>query len=348
MGYSNVGTPSFFIDNYFYRKTIGGMDNARSNLQGDINILDDDLFTLRPSSYKTLQNQNGTGSFDIYIPNTGNYTYSGNMSCYVAILNHAFTQGDNYITNISYHDVDFSNLNTASFSPIVNDIGEGAKNGSTILETTSEEENAYIGINFSSANSLNLGAISTGIKYKMTQTPELDVSMEIEHDGYKSITSSSGADITSVAYTGAPLWNNGVNFTNPFEIYSGALDVRNTGGVSNGRKSWDMKFKHLADEDMFSSNTKTSSHTENSSTYNSSDVNTDTANDYLLYNMNEDDSFIAQVWNKTLGGALPFIFQPDSDNYDDFYICKFDKDKLKVNQSAYKVYDISLKIVQVW
>ena len=109
-----------------------------------------------------------------------------------------------------------------------------------------------------------------------------------------------------------------------------------------------MKFKHLADKDMFSSNTKTSSHTENSSTYNSSDVNTDTANDYLLYNMNEDDSFIAQVWNKTLGGALPFIFQPDSDNYDDFYICKFDKDKLKVNQSAYRVYDISLKIVQVW
>ena len=54
------------------------------------------------------------------------------------------------------------------------------------------------------------------------------------------------------------------------------------------------------------------------------------------------------MWNKTLGGALPFIFQPDSNFRDEFYICKFDQDSLKISQSAYKVYDVSVKIVEVW
>ena len=63
-----------------------------------------------------------------------------------------------------------------------------------------------------------------------------------------------------------------------------------------------------------------------------------------------DDSFISQVWNKTLGGALPFIFQPDSTNYnpDEFYLCKFDKKSLKIKQDAYKTYSFSVDIKQVW
>ena len=68
----------------------------------------------------------------------------------------------------------------------------------------------------------------------------------------------------------------------------------------------------------------------------------------MKYNVDTDDSFYAQVWNKTMGGALPFIFQPDSNNSDEFYICKFDSRSLSVKQSAYKVYDVSLKIKEVW
>ena len=68
------------------------------------------------------------------------------------------------------------------------------------------------------------------------------------------------------------------------------------------------------------------------------------------YNIFTDDSFIAQVWNKTLGGALPFIFQPDStnNNPDQFCIAKFDMDSLSVKQVAFKSYEISLKIREVW
>jgi hypothetical protein len=87
---------------------------------------------------------------------------------------------------------------------------------------------------------------------------------------------------------------------------------------------------------------------ENSDNYNSSDI--DNTNQQFEHTIFTDDSFIAQVWNKTCGGALSFIFQPDSENNnpDQFCIAKFDQDTLKVSQRAHNIYDISVKIVEVW
>lgn len=82
--------------------------------------------------------------------------------------------------------------------------------------------------------------------------------------------------------------------------------------------------------------------------YNDSDINT--AGDGFEYNMFTDDSFIAQVWNKTLGGGLRFIFQPDSNNNnpDQFCIAKFDEKSLDIKQIAYRSYEISVKIRETW
>ena len=68
------------------------------------------------------------------------------------------------------------------------------------------------------------------------------------------------------------------------------------------------------------------------------------------YNLLTDDSFFSQVWHKTLGGTLPFIFQPDSSNNnpDQFCIARFKDSSLKATQSAHNVYDISLSIEEVW
>ena len=81
--------------------------------------------------------------------------------------------------------------------------------------------------------------------------------------------------------------------------------------------------------------------------YNDADLNTE---NQFEYNMFTDDSFVAQVWNKTLGGALPFIFQPDSsnDNPDQFCIAKFDQDTLSIKQVAFRTYSFSIKIREVW
>ena len=180
----------------------------------------------------------------------------------------------------------------------------------------------------------------------MPHSTDLKLSMEIEMDGVDTITTSGGASISNIKYTGNPLWVNDGNYTNPFEIYEDTLDVRTTGARRNGRKSWNLKFSYINDRDLFSSNLGSTGHTEhgNDSTYHEDDLE----DDKLYFNIETDDSFYAQVWNKTLGGALQFIFQPDSNFRDEFFICKFDQDSLKVSQSAYKVYDISVKIVEVW
>ena len=75
-----------------------------------------------------------------------------------------------------------------------------------------------------------------------------------------------------------------------------------------------------------------------------------TGSDGFNYNILTDDSFFSQVWHKTNGGQLPFIFQPDNENKntDQFAICRFKENSLKVTQAAPNVYNISLKIEEVW
>jgi len=187
----------------------------------------------------------------------------------------------------------------------------------------------------------------------MPHSPDLKLNMEIEMDGIDTTTTSGGGAISNVKYTGNPLWINGDNKTNCFDVYGDeGLDVTQTGARRNGRKSWNLKFSYMSETDLFSSNPKGGNYTEHpaDSTYNDGDLSSGTQNsgNTLAFNIETDDSFYAQVWNKTLGGALPFIFQPNSNDNDDFYICRFDQNSLRVSQSAYKVYDISVKIVETW
>ena len=60
-----------------------------------------------------------------------------------------------------------------------------------------------------------------------------------------------------------------------------------------------------------------------------------------------DSIFFSQVWHKTLGGTLPFMFQPDKD-VASFAICRFRNNSLKVTQSAFNVYDISITIEETF
>ena len=74
------------------------------------------------------------------------------------------------------------------------------------------------------------------------------------------------------------------------------------------------------------------------------------SNTTFQHTLLSNDNFFSQVWHKTLGGTLPFIFQPDNTNInpDQFAICKFKNNSLKATQSAFNVYDISLSIEEVW
>ncbi len=343
MAYSNVGIPVFYVDNYLYHKTIG--TSITEGFPSDVYTLNPAVATEMPAPY------------DITLPiSPVNYSFSGNMKYYIALLNHNI--GSSSVPNLSIlnNDPNGEDL-TNDFTEVLNGNISGnvftPLDGSTILKTSVAHDTQVLHI-----GSIDhfIGAISTGIQYTMPHSPDLSLSMEIEMDGVNTITASGGGSISNVKYTGNPLWVNGNNKTNPFDVYNEGLDVTQMGARRNGRKSWRLKFSYVSDTDLFSSNPKASSFTEhpNDSTYETSDLDglnnagNPTSNSYLGFNIETDDSFYAQVWNKTLGGALPFIFQPDSTYNDDFYICRFDQKSLKVSQVAYKVYDISLRIVESW
>ena len=348
MAYSNVGTCVFYIDNYLYQKTIGISEPLDG---GDLYITPDEnpeLFTMNPIFTTELSSDKLAY---IPLPNSiDKYDFSGNMKYYTAILNHNANGASSmswyqYLPEIDDHILDISE--------VLNAQGVGASfmpnSGSTIITTSQNLSSEATTLNFN--NDISVGAISTGVQYTMPYSPDLKLSMEIEMEGTNTITTSGGASLSNIQYTGNPLWVNGDSQTNPFEVYNNTLDARQVGARRNGRKSWSLKFSYLSDTDLFSSNPKASSYTEHpaDSTYSNSDLasGSQVSDGSLAHNIDSDDSFVAQVWNKA-GLGIPFIFQPNSNDRDDFYICRFDQDSLKVSQSAFKVYDVSLKIVEAW
>ena len=87
---------------------------------------------------------------------------------------------------------------------------------------------------------------------------------------------------------------------------------------------------------------------QSQSDYNSDDVSAYEGNFAYNSNVLSGDNFYSQVIHKTNGGQLPFIFQPDSGDNTQFAICKFDMNSFQFKQVANGVYNVKLKIREVW
>ena len=340
-------------------------------------------FTLSPSQSKTFsRTSGGAETMRFFIPCSemvSGMDFSGNMKWYTALLNHNLGDCGGKIQNqmfMPYVDT-LNNIGVegTDLTPVLNRVSlndDVSLNGSTIFHTDLvpypynnpnddinllTENYRYTGFRlFSPEDDIDMnfsdfkvGAISMGVMYTMPKSPELSLSMSIENDGYDTIDTIGGSTITNIRYTGAPTWSNGsFNYQSPFAVGDFSDNPHLDGARRNGRKSWNLKFSYMSSSDIFSSNYMNNKYYENSDNYNSSDI--DSINQQFEHTIFTDDSFIAQVWNKTCGGALSFIFQPDSENNnpDQFCIAKFDQDTLKVSQRAHNIYDISVKIVEVW
>tara|TARA_Y100000401_G_scaffold73348_1_gene59335 strand:+ start:14942 stop:16075 length:1134 start_codon:yes stop_codon:yes gene_type:complete len=377
MAYQNVGTPVFYIDNYQYLRALGLNLEEYISVTEDVNNLsnitfktpldNESVFTLSPQNSKLMPRENGH-TMRWFIPcgeMIRGMDFTGNMKWYGAILNHNLSDcnaglhfslfsGAIESENNTYsaHDIHFNSIlnATSNFYQI--------NNGSTIWTSDNvPTDERFTGFRLSGSaadsstptdlSNLQIGAVSMGVQYKMPKSPDLEISMKTSFDGLDKITTLGGATLSNVRHTGLPVWSNDGKFSNQFAVGEFSEDSFLNGAKRNGRREWEMTFNHIGDSDIFSSNYMNTPYTENTSDYESSDI--DNSNQFK-YNIFTDDSFIAQVWNKTLGGALPFIFQPDSNNNnpDQFCIAKFDMKELEINQVAFKVYEITLKIREIW
>ena len=388
MAYQNVGTPRFYIDQIQYLKSIGfdfekhynnwyftnengymydgtydpwfGEDGYRRT------YLDNkELFNLSPEIQIKPFLLSGGGNRWWDIPYFGSKITGAGRYC--AMLNHNMKSSniDTFYFEVLNLDSG-NNFNTAGGTEvgIVNSrasagVDNEIQDGITIFELQEGQGN-FNPLNdekcfcrlvvYSESNDItdqfSLGALSTGIYYDMPHSPELDVAMTIENDGYDAITTQGGAHLTNVRYNGAPMWEK----ADGSEIPPWTIGEPTAAGRRRGRRVWSMNFKYLSEKDLFASNYMSSNYTENPDGYDSADLDTDADNNEVFYyNLDNDNSFHAQVLNK-IGNGQRFIFQPDNtnNNPDQFAICQLDQDSLNIKQVANGVYDISLKIIEVW
>ena len=342
MARQNVGNPKFYIDMLSYFKAIGIIDSVVANTgTSDMSK----IIGLNPADY--IQ----TG--EAYFGTNGN-SYSW---YYIDVnLNIGFRASGEGKSFISWLNHNFYGTSTVGDNPFLcNGFSIGEMDASHV---TFNKLRFYLCKNTPSTTpfELTIGSLAYGEIFQMPHSPDLQWTISREFDGIKTQQTKGGSTLTQINYTNAPLW---ARFS-PWELTTNKLNYHiNNGYKENreahrGRRVWDLKFSYIDHKNLFSSN-------ENLREYNISD--SDTASDYedgtfeatnsnfLSENTSfSDDSFMNRVMSRTLGGALPFVFQPDGNNNspDQFAICQIDQDSFQFKQVANNVYDISLKIREVW
>ena len=208
-------------------------------------------------------------------------------------------------------------------SDIINGTQSGCLNGFSISKLSARPT--------SISTTSNVGSIVFGTYYDFPHSPDLNLSLSYEYEGIKETTTKGGSTLTNQFYNKPPAW--------------GSLGAWELGGepkyAKSGRRVWDLSFSYLSDSSVFPANAGL----VNEST--EVDGTTPTTTNTLL----EDDSF-QRVIHLTNGGQIPFIFQSDntsgSEKPDSFAIAKFDMNSFKFSQVANSVYNVKIKIREVW
>lgn len=57
-----------------------------------------------------------------------------------------------------------------------------------------------------------------GVMYTMPSSADLQLTMEIEFDGYDEVKTIGGSTLTNITQTGAPVWSNDGKYNSPFSV----------------------------------------------------------------------------------------------------------------------------------
>ena len=287
---------------------------------------------------------------------------------FCALLNHNLASDSSSFTIPSYKGIDTNDGNNwrlearQGYQSVLNSTQTQSDlmyNGSTIFTFT--ELNYYwrgFGVYFPSSVTPDdyphqLGSLVVGKYFDCPNSPDLNLTMSRRFDGIKRQKTVGGKTLANIYYDGPTEWTMNHKNTDaipsqvykypPFEldrIHAGTSETgfnqRAKSGLGRkGLRSWKLSFSYIAESDMWidheiSNNIKSDSETPSNNTPSP---------------MLSDNSFNF-VWNCTLGGTLPFIFQPDNtnNNPDQFSICTFRENTFNVDQVAPGTYTVQVTI----
>jgi len=303
---------------------------------------------------------------------------------FCALLNHNFASDSESFEIVGKKGLEIEDetrprLHTDGYNNVLNTFASDDDlnptfNGTSIFTFTEQNEywrsfEVYYGPNYNEEAKHQLGSMVVGRYWDAPNSPDMNLTMERRFDGIKRQKTIGGKTLANIYYDGPTEWTmNGPSGTYkypPFELdLAEQLDPEidnlyktKSGLGRKGLRSWKLTFSYISEDDMWMAYENSSiapfntdETGENSIT--ETDVPTDNgesvAKQFKPNPMLSDDSFNF-VWNCTLGGTLPFIFQPDNtnNNPDQFSICTFRGNSLSVNQVAFNTYTLSVTIDEV-
>ena len=368
MANQNIRTPRFYPDYISYLLSRGVAQNtnfdvtatnASAKFMGTFTTGSEaELFDMNPLNLVTFDTSADTDGHVLITINKGDATQKIN---YIAILNHNLVSSvgkirifaGNHSTDVASIDgtaaeIDGTGINWSDNLPveIVNadtiahaSSAQGSTyedksvtiepgtNGTTIF-TFPETSLQYWGIQFEGnttntgvsvngtwgSTDFSVGCIMMGEYYDMPHAPELSVKKSITFDQVsiqKSIGGQKFSNMTSFGRTAS------TTSKSPFSISSFPQNIY------GGRISYDMQFNYLASTDLMPNETGSVQPT--------------------------DDAVIEDVWNKTNGNHLPFIFSIDKDSTannaeSEHIFARFGQNSLDMTQVAPDVFNISMRI----
>jgi len=347
MAYQDVKIPRFYINALEYNletanTAFNGQWNWGVNLHSQIRTL-----PVNPLTFE----QDDMGWVDGFVMGHIASPFSG----YVAILGH------NMATVNSQYGIQSETTNQdMSLTSLVNGVAAGDAqiapgNDGFSIATINNAISGYEKFAFKiyGSNAPNIGSIVIGTYYEMKNLPNLSLTMSRDYGSTKEITTMNGSSVSNTMWNSAPKWGN----LGAWEINDPTIDTISIQSLSrSGRRTWQLKFSFMDSGDLWGPNQMVLNKSIDGNYYvpffgNESELEqTDIqgGSQGYLFNFMDDDNFFSQVWQKTVGGTLPFLFQPNKDDNTQFSIARFKNSTLKATQSAFNVYDISVSIEECW
>jgi len=290
------------------------------------------VFDLNPTEQFFFDRNEGTGTtnkkwFNFVLPFT-NIPQTENQKLFAFILNHSLYSESKLDYNgegdalfkmyINFQDNEYNQITPHPEEDVLNLSNDGnhviENNGCSLMLGTpiagQTWNNFRIGIGVTDQNIMEnntighwIGGISYGTYYDMPHSPELDVTMTIENDGFDSITTQGGAHLNNIRYNGAPMWKK----ADGSEIPPWTIGEPTAVGRRRGRRVWSMNFKYLSDKDLFASNYMSNTYAENLNSYAEGDKDIPNWSADLITNGDFEDGLTGWGVGSGSDGTTPVI-----------------------------------------
>lgn len=349
----DIRTPRFYVDYINYLMSRGESSDYFYVSTDDASNIDvvtnggsaQELFDMRPLNQVEF---NTTSDPDGHVSIVMDLRTSALRVDFVAILNHNMLDADAKLrissseTLSEVKAIDHASAdNTEGGNVLTNVIGTKtiSNNKATVDDTYSwgaghtivtfpEEADRYWGIQIEGTNSqtsvghgngtfdgstnLKIGCILLGQFYDMPQAPDLQVKRSIVYDGISMQQSLGGSRFSNLINHGRRSLSS--SNKSPFHTYYSSF------GAYGGRMIYDMNFSYLNSSKIMPT--------------------------YYNEPQGTQEAVIEDLWNRTNGNNIPFIFTQDntSTEYSDYLFARFGQNNLDMTQVADKVFNIKMRI----